>query len=135
MKDINNITIIGNLTKDPEFKTINGGNSVCEFSIAVGHLKDKTSFFNCVAWGKLGEIVKTYSGKGKKVCVNGYLEQVRWEKDGKTQSKINIVAENIQLLTPKTDGQPKQEQPTNYPTSVSYTDNTQYVDIEDDGIF
>lgn len=135
MKDINNITIIGNLTKDPEFKTINGGNSVCEFSIAVGHLKDKTSFFNCVAWGKLGEIVKTYSGKGKKVCVNGYLEQVRWEKDGKTQSKINIVAENIQLLTPKTDGQPKQEQPeSNYSTSIEYA-NVPSINIDGEDIF
>lgn len=133
---MNKVILIGNMTADIEIKTVEQL-TIGSFSLAVNNKrgkKDETYFFQCTAFGKLAEVLKNYAGKGKKISVAGYLKQDRWEKDGQKQSRIGIVVEDIELLTPK-DSQPKQEQPTNYPTSVSYTDNTQYVDIEDDGIF
>ncbi len=49
-------------------------------------------------WGKTAENLKPYLTKGKQICVEGHLKQDRWEKDGKTQSRVSIVADNVQLL-------------------------------------
>jgi len=100
--DLNRVTIIGRLTRDPELKQIASGTAVCNFSIANGRkFKDKedTSFFDCIAWGKLGELVAQYMKKGSKIGVDGRLQQRNWEdKDGKKRSTVEIVADNVQFL-------------------------------------
>ena len=72
---MNNVNIIGNLTKDPELRTTSSGKSVCSLSIAVqdSYNKEKTHFFNCTAWGKTGEVINQYFSKGKKIGITGRL--------------------------------------------------------------
>ena len=103
--DLNVTTQIGRMTKNAELKTV-GSSSVCNFSIAVnesyvsnGERKELVNYFECQAWGKLGDIINQYGGKGKQVCVNGKLKQQTWDgQDGKKMSKVIIRVENFQLL-------------------------------------
>jgi len=103
--DINSVILIGRLVRDPEIKIINT-TSLASFTIASnrtysysGERREETLFIDCTAWAKLSEIVKQYCIKGKQVCVSGRLKQNIWKnQEGQTQSKIEIVVENLQLL-------------------------------------
>jgi single-strand DNA-binding protein len=107
--DLNTVVLIGRFTRDPEYKIVNEGSSLVNFSIANnrtyvvnGEKKDETHYFDCVAWGKLAEIIKQYGSKGKQVLVEGRLVQETWDTpDGKKASKVKIRTENIQLLGSK----------------------------------
>lgn len=105
MADVNHVTIIGRLTRDAELKYTAGGQAVCKFSIAVNRRKksgdqwvDEASFFDVTAWGKTGEALNQYLTKGKQIAVEGELRQDRWEQDGQNRSKVEIMANNVQLL-------------------------------------
>ena len=109
--DINIVTLVGRLTRDSELKYTNGGTAVCKFSLAVNRKKrsgdqwtDEVSYFDVVLWGKQGEALQQYLGKGKQVAVSGELRQNRWEQDGQSRSKVEIVANNLQLLGGNTGG-------------------------------
>jgi len=103
--DLNKVLLIGRMTRDPEFKSVNGS-SVVNFSIASnrifvsnGDKKEETNYFDCVAWGRLADILKQYAGKGKQVAIEGRLQQQSWETpEGKKASKIRIYVESCQLL-------------------------------------
>ena len=106
-KSLNQVFIMGNLTRDPELKTIPSGMAVCQFSLAVnrswtgkdGQSQDSVDFFDVVAWGKLGELVNQYMAKGRKCLVQGRLQTQSWEaKDGSKRSKIEIVATDVTFL-------------------------------------
>ena len=107
--DLNKVIIIGRLTRDPELSYIPSGTAVAKFSIASNRSftvnnekKEEVSFFNCVAWSKLGELIAQYTKKGNKVCVDGRLQQRSWEdQNGNKRSTIDIIAEDIKFLTPK----------------------------------
>ncbi|MDZ4727441.1 MAG: single-stranded DNA-binding protein [Leptospira sp.] len=111
--DLNKVLLIGRLTRDPEFKSVNGS-SVVNFSIASnriyvsnGDKKEETNYFDCVAWGKLADILKQYAGKGKQVAIEGRLQQQSWETpEGKKASKIRIYVESAQLLGGQGGGSP-----------------------------
>lgn len=101
--DTNKVIVIGRLTKDAELNYTPGGLAITGFSIAVDHQKRKdgtaeTSYFNCKAFGKIGETLKQYLVKGKQVGITGYLKQERWEKDGKKESRVIINCEELQLI-------------------------------------
>ena len=105
MTDINRVFIVGRLTRDSDLKYTNSGTPVCKFSVACNRSvkhgdkwQDEASFFDVTAWSKLGENLSKYLVKGKQVAVEGHLQQSRWEKDGATHSKVEIVADSIQLL-------------------------------------
>ncbi len=109
--DINTVVLVGRLTRDAELKYTNTGTAVCKFSLAVNRRKrsgeqwtDEVSYFDIVLWGKQGEAIHQYLGKGKQVAVNGELRQNRWEQDGQNRSKIEIIALNVQLLGGSTGG-------------------------------
>lgn len=103
--DLNRVTLIGRLTRDPEIKTLSN-TSVCNFSIANnrvytanGEKREETHFFDCEVWGKLAEVLKQYATKGKQIAIEGSLQQQVWDApDGKKNSKIKIRVENFQLL-------------------------------------
>lgn len=104
---LNKVQLIGNLTKDPEVKTITSGQVVASFSVATnsswvdktGQKQEKSEFHNIVAWGKLAEICGSYMKKGKKVYVEGRLQTRDWEgEDGVKKYRTEIVAENVILL-------------------------------------
>ena len=105
MVDVNHVVLIGRLTRDAELKYTASGQAVCKFSIAVNRRRktgdqwvDEPNFFDIVLWGKQGETLNQYLVKGKQVGVDGELRQDRWEQDGQNRSKVEIVANNLQLL-------------------------------------
>ena len=104
---MNKVFLIGNLSKDPELRTTNSGKSVCTFSIAVNRRKDKdgnstADFFSIVAWRQLAELCGKYLAKGRKVSVVGELQNRSYEaNDGTKQHVTEIVANEIEFLTPK----------------------------------
>jgi single-strand DNA-binding protein len=105
MADVNVVILIGRLTRDAELKFTNSGMAICKFSIAINTRKksgdqwvDEAHFFDVVYWGKGGEAVSKYLIKGKQVAVEGELRQNRWEQDGQARSKVEINANNVQLL-------------------------------------
>ncbi len=105
--DLNRIILIGRLTRDPELRYTPAGMAVASFSLANnrsystgGEKKDQVSYFDCVAWSKLGEIITEYCKKGKMIAVEGRLQQRRWDdQDGNKKSKVEVVVENFQFLS------------------------------------
>jgi single-strand DNA-binding protein len=105
---LNNVSIMGNLTKDPEIKQIPSGKSVCSLSIANnrvfnknGEKVEEVSYFDVDVWGITAENCSKYLAKGNGVIVEGRLRQDRWEKDGKTQSRVKITANAVHFLPKK----------------------------------
>lgn len=102
---MNNLNIIGNLTKDPELRFLGDGKPVAKFSIGVqdGYGENKhTSFFGVVVFGKQAESVNQYCFKGSKVGITGAIKQSRWEsQDGSKRSNVEIIAMKVDFLTPK----------------------------------
>lgn len=105
MADINHVVLVGRLTRDAELKYTANGQAVCKFSIAVNRRRkngdnweDEPSFFDIVLWGRSGEALNQYLLKGKAIGVEGELRQDRWQQDGQNRSKVEVVANNIQLL-------------------------------------
>mgnify|MGYP003564112807 CR=1 FL=1 len=119
--DINRVTLVGRLAGDVELKYTPGGTAIAKFGLAVGGRprdgEDTVSFFNCVVWGKMGENCSQYLSKGKQVCVDGRIEQRRWQaQDGANRSTIEVVAERVQFLSPQGNdtsktNNPQQQQP------------------------
>lgn len=105
-KSINQVILMGNLTRDPELRTTPSGQSVCSFSIAVnrawqgqdGTQQEAVDYFDITAWGKLGELVNQYLRKGRKCLVMGRLSQRSWEQDGQKRSKVEVVANDVTFL-------------------------------------
>jgi single-strand DNA-binding protein len=99
----NNVTVVGNITRDPELRYTTGGRAVTSFGLAVNRRyqvnnewQEQTSFFDVVAWAQLGENAASSLNKGARVIVSGRLEQRSWEtQDGEKRSKIEIVADEI----------------------------------------
>ncbi len=99
----NTVTLVGNVTRDPELRFTSGGRGVASFGLAVnrryqsnGEWQEQTSFFDVVAWGTLGENAAASLHKGTRAVVYGRLEQRSWEtQEGEKRSKIEVVAEEI----------------------------------------
>ncbi|MCL2007734.1 MAG: single-stranded DNA-binding protein [Treponema sp.] len=105
MADINHVVLVGRLTRDAELKYTSSGQAICKFAIAINRRRkngdnweDEAHFFDIVLWGRQGESLNQYLQKGKLVGIEGELRQERWQQDGQNRSKIEIVANNIQLL-------------------------------------
>ena len=94
-----NVTMVGNLARDPESRQA-GEYNVTRLVVAVNdnRQKDKVSYVDVEAWGKLGEICQKYLTKGRQVLTNGRLVQDTWEKDGNKNSKLYVKADNVQFL-------------------------------------
>ncbi|MBJ7292605.1 MAG: single-stranded DNA-binding protein [Ilumatobacteraceae bacterium] len=99
----NNITLVGNLTRDPELRFTATGRGVASFGIAVGRRyqvngewKEDTSYFNVTAWGQLGENASATLSKGMRCVVSGRLEQREYNnREGEKRSAIEVVADEI----------------------------------------
>jgi single-strand DNA-binding protein len=111
--DINQVVLVGRLTREAELKYTGGGTAICKFSIAVNRSRksgegwtDEAHFFDIVLWGRQGEAISKYLSKGKQVAVAGELRQNRWTTDdGQNRSKVEVHANNVQLLGgAKSDG-------------------------------
>jgi single-strand DNA-binding protein len=111
--NINRVIIAGNLTRDPQVRFLASEQAVANFGLAInrkfkgsdGSLKEETTFVDVEAWGRQAELVGQYLTKGRGCLVEGRLKLDSWEdKEGKKQSKLRVVAENVQFL----DSRPRQ---------------------------
>ena len=107
MTDINTVVVVGRLTKNAEFRQL-ANTYQCKFSIANnrarkvdGEWKEEVSYIDILAWGRLAENMQGKLPKGTKVTVNGYLRQERWEMDNEKKSKLVVLADQIDIHTPR----------------------------------
>lgn len=104
---INNVTVIGRITRDPELKYSSAGTSMCAFSIAYNEKRngeDVSMFFDCVTFGGLAENIVKYVKKGHLIGVSGKLDQNKWvDKDGNNRNSVNIVVNEAQFLGGKSE--------------------------------
>lgn len=96
---LNKVQIIGNLTRDPDLKALPSGQQVCTFSVATnetfikdGQKQERAEFHNVVVWGKTAENVARYMKKGSQIFIEGKLQTRKWEKDGVTHYRTEIMA-------------------------------------------
>ena len=110
MNSLNTAQIIGNLTRDPELKSTQNGQSVCTLGVATNRRwtdsssqkHEEPEYHNIVCWGKLAEICAEYLKKGTKVFFSGRLKTRTWEDDAGTKHyRTEIVAEDMIILSPK----------------------------------
>lgn len=112
---INNVSIAGNLTREPELRSTASGTPVLSFGIAVndrrknasGQWEDVPNFFECVTFGNRATALSDILTKGMKVAVAGKLHYSSWEKDGQKHSKVDIIANEIELMQNR---KPQQQQ-------------------------
>ncbi|MCC5814672.1 MAG: single-stranded DNA-binding protein [Leptospira sp.] len=133
--DLNKVLLIARLTRDPDYKNING-TSLVNFGVANnrtyvanGEKKEETHYFDCEAWGKLADIIRQYATKGKQVMIEGRLKYDSWDTpDGKKASRIKVFVENLQLLGSPSGGSGGRESSGGYPDqkydSPSYPSNS-----------
>lgn len=103
---INQVSITGNLTREPELRNTAGGTAVLSFGIAVndrrknasGQWEDVPNFFECVTFGNRATALSDILTKGMKVAVAGKLHYSSWEKDGQKHSKVDIIANDVELM-------------------------------------
>ena len=104
---MNQLTIIGNLTRDPDMRQTAAGQNVCTFTLAVnrrGKNKDAADFFRVSAWNQLGEICYQYLAKGRKAAVTGMVSASAWQgQDGRAHAGLEVLAQNVEFLSPKTE--------------------------------
>ncbi len=112
MPSFNSVTLLGNLTRDPELKTLASGGAVANFGLAVnrrwktdGETKEETTFVDCEAWGRTAELIGQYLTKGSACLVQGRLKYDTWEdKDGSRRNRLKVVAEQVQFIDRKGGG-------------------------------
>lgn len=101
-RGINQVILMGRLTRDPEVRTTASGKSVTSFSLAVdrGGQDDQADFFDVTAWEKTGELVAQYLTKGRRALVQGRLRQDSWDdkETGKKRSRVEVVAFDVTFL-------------------------------------
>ena len=108
MRGFSKAILAGNLTRDPEVKSLTSGTQVTGFSIAVnrvfkdrsGNKQEKVSFFDCSAWGRLGETIAQYAKKGDAILLSGRLDQRSWEdkETGQKRSRVELVVEDFNFI-------------------------------------
>jgi single-strand DNA-binding protein len=105
--DINRVTIVGRLTRDPELRQLPSGTSVLQLGVAVngrqkddaGNWIDKPNFFDVKVFGNQADTLNTHLSKGRRIGVDGRLDWSSWEaQDGSKRSKVEIVAQSVQFL-------------------------------------
>lgn len=110
---MNKVMLIGNLTRDPELNQTSSGIAYCKMSIAVSRAfanadgERQADFFNIVVWRGLAENCAKYLSKGKKIAVSGRIEIRSYEQDGVKKYATDIVAEDVEFLSPKAENESK----------------------------
>ena len=104
---MNKVMLMGNLTRQPEVKTLPTGNSVCEFGLAInrkfttrdGDERDEVVYVELSCFGRGGEVIKQYCDKGSPLFVEGRLRYDSWQNDkGEKRNRLSVIVDNFQLL-------------------------------------
>lgn len=120
MASFNQVTLLGNLTRDPDVKYTPKGTAVCQIGIAVNRTYkndrdekvEEVTFIDIELWGRTAEIVGAYCKKGNPILIAGRLKLDTWDdkESGKKRSKLKVIGETVQLLGGKKDGESSQEE-------------------------
>jgi len=111
-RSVNQVIIMGNLTRDPELRQTPSGQSVVSFSLALnrsykdqsGEWQEATDYIDVSAWGPLAERVSQYMTKGRRCLVQGRLQSRSWEQDGQKRSKVDVLANDVTFLDGRGEG-------------------------------
>ena len=132
--NINRVVLTGNLTRDPELRSLKSGTSVCSLRIASNARRktsdgwvDKPNYFSVTVWGAQGENCARFLSKGRPVCIDGRLDWREWTgQDNTKRESVEIVAESVQFLGTPTDtptGNGTQPEPEAAAVAASATDD------------
>jgi single-strand DNA-binding protein len=110
-RSVNQVILMGNLTRDPELRQTPNGQNVCSFSLALnraykdqsGEWQEATDFIDCVCWGPLAERVSQYLTKGRRALVQGRMQSRSWEQEGQKRSKVEVLANDVTFLDGRGD--------------------------------
>ena len=119
MASFNSVTLVGNVTRDPQVKYLPSGGAVCEFGVAMnskyktkdGQQKEEVTFVDVTYFGKVAEVCGQYLHKGSSVLVNGRLKSDSWEDKttGQKRSKLVVIGEGMQMLGGRGEGGPRHQ--------------------------
>jgi single-strand DNA-binding protein len=112
-RSLNQVTLMGNLTRDPELRQTPTGQNVTSFSLALnrsykdqsGEWQEATDYIDIVCWGPLAERVSQYLSKGRRCLVQGRLQSRSWEQDGAKRSKVEVLANDVTFLDSRGGGE------------------------------
>ena len=131
---VNKVILIGNLGKDPEIRYLESGVPIANFSLATsesyvdkstGERRSQTEWHNIVLWRGLAEVAEKFLKKGQKVYIEGKLRTRNWnDKEGNTRYTTEIVADNMTMLSPRSEEMSPTNQKPAYPPSQETTTNT-----------
>lgn len=111
-RSVNQVILLGNLTRDPELRQTPTGQSVVSFSLALnraykdqsGEWVEATDYIDVVAWGPLAERVAQYLTKGRRALVQGRVQSRSWEQDGQKRNKVEVLANDVTFLDGRGEG-------------------------------
>jgi len=111
-RSVNQVILMGNLTRDPELRQTPTGQSVVSFSLALnraykaqnGEWQEATDYIDVVAWGPLAERVSQYLSKGRRALVQGRLQSRSWEQEGQKRSKVEVQASDVTFVDSRGEG-------------------------------
>ncbi|HUC89176.1 MAG TPA: single-stranded DNA-binding protein [Patescibacteria group bacterium] len=111
-RSVNQVILMGNLTRDPELRQTPSGQSVVSFSLALnrayksqnGEWQEATDYIDCVAWGPLAERVQQYLTKGRRALVQGRLQSRSWEQEGVKRTKVEVLANDVTFVDSRGTG-------------------------------
>lgn len=130
---LNNVVIMGRLTRDPELRRTQSGTAVTSFTMAVDRDfksqsgEKETDFIDVVAWRNTGEFAAKYLAKGRMAAVEGRIQVRDWQdKDGNRRKSVEVVADNVYFADSKRDSKPQESRTV---------EDQEFDEIEDDGDF
>ncbi len=132
---INRVVLTGNLTRDPEVRRTQSGMAIMSFGIAVndrrkngqtGEWEDYANFIDCTMFGTRAEAVSNYLSKGSKIGLEGKLRYSTWERDGQKRSKLEVIVDELEFLSPRNSQNNGGYQNNSYQGGGNYQNNGGY---------
>lgn len=126
-RSLNQVTLMGNLTRDPELRQTPTGQNVTSFSLALnrsykdssGEWQEATDYIDIVCWGPLAERVAQYLTKGRRCLVQGRLQSRSWEQEGTKRSKVEVLANDVTFLDGRSNDNDSPEDEADMATTKS----------------
>ena len=141
-RSVNQVILMGNLTRDPELRQTPSGQSVTSFSLALnrsykgqnGEWQEATDYVDIVAWGPLAERVSQYLTKGRRALVQGRLQSRSWEQEGQKRNKLEVIANDVTFVDSRGEGGDSVGAPSAAPSKKQDTKEEVIEDIGDEPI-
>lgn len=138
---MNKLTIIGNLTRDPDLRVTTTGLSVCSFTVAVNRKRKvegqpEADYFDVTAWREKGELCGKFLQKGKKVCVIGAVSVRTYtsERDGLTRARLEVTADEVEFISPRVSDAPADAPAPVQNAAPAVDDNTGFEVVDTDDL-